>query len=242
MSRASGLDDVPIRRRSGWLIPLAVFLVTAALSGLVLLYYLGPAPRSLIEEHQSATSRRDPVLLSVGGVSFRIPANYIRFKSARKGGTLSQVALFAALPDFRGYTDASADAFAGNAADSPVVDILLHEEQVKLGERDRFARIYLDYVVSTAGKPGPFGLTHYEFRGDSGYRNEDLYLGARGKHLVVMRCDRLSDSDQSPSCIRDTRLARHAGLSYRFKRSQLSRWREIAVGVDRLMRGFMQPR
>lgn len=237
----TGGDGAAIRRRSGWLIPLSVFAVTAVLSGLVLLYYLGPAPRSFIEEHPSATARHDLVSLSVGGVSFRIPANYIRFSSARKGGVLSQVALSAVLPDFRGYSDEEADAFTSNAADSPVIDILLHEEQMKLGERERFARIYLDYVVSTTGKPGPFGLTHYEFRDDSGYRGEDLYLGMLGKHTVVIRCDRLNASDQSPSCIRDTRLTRHASLSYRFKRSQLSRWREIATGVDKLMRGFMQP-
>jgi hypothetical protein len=241
LSGLSGGNGAAIRRRSGWLIPVAVFVVTALLSGVVLLYYLGPAPRSFIEEHPSATTQRDAVLLTVGGVSFRVPANYIRFKSARKGGTLSQVALSAMLPDFHGYSDTDSDVFTSNAADSPVIDILVHEEQMKLGERDRFARIYLGYVVSTTGKPGPFGLTHYEFRDDSGYRGEDLYLGMVGKHTVVMRCDRLGASDQSPSCIRDTRLARHASLSYRFKRSQLSRWREIATGVDKLVRGFMQP-
>ena len=241
MTGVSGTEEAPIRRRSGWLIPLAVFLITAVLSGLVLLYYVGPAPRSFIEEHPSATAQRNAVQISLGGVAFRIPENFIRFKSARKGGSLTQVALFAALPNFRGYDDADADVFTSNAADSPIIEILLHEEQMKLGERDRFARIYLDYVVSTTGKPGPFGLTHYEFRDDSGYRGEDLYLGSLGRHVVVMRCDRLSDSDQSPSCIRDTRLARHASLSYRFKRSQLSRWQEIAAGVDKLVRGFMQP-
>lgn len=233
-------EDVAIRRRSGWLIPLAVFLVTAVLSGLVLLYYVGPAPRSFIEERPSVTTDRDAVLLSVGGVSFRIPANYIRFRSARKGGALDQVALFAALPDLRGYSDADADTFTSNAADSPVIDILLHEEQMKLGERERFTRIYLDYVVSTTGTPGPFGLMHYQFRDDSGYRGQDLYLGMVGKYTIVMRCDRLGPSDQSPSCIRDTHLAHHASLSYRFKRSQLSRWGDIATGVDKLVHGFMQ--
>jgi hypothetical protein len=242
LTGASGTGDAAIRRRSGWLIPLAVFVVTAVLSGLILLYYLGPAPRSFIEEHPSVTGRRDAVDLSVGGISFKIPSNYIRLRTARKGGPLAQVALFAALPHFRGYSDTDAETFSDNAADSAVVDILLHEEQMKLGELDRFKRIYLDYVVSTTGKAGPFGLTQYEFRDDSGYRGKDLYLATLGKHTVVLRCDRLSTNDQSPSCIRDTRLAGHASLSYRFKRSQLSRWREIAAGVDKLMHSFMQPR
>ena len=97
-------------------------------------------------------------------------------------------------------------------------------------------------VAANTKIDGPFGLTQYEFRDDSGYRGKDLYLGILGKHTVVLRCDSLSANDQSPSCIRDTRLAGHASLSYRFKRSQLSRWREIAAGVDKLMRSFMQPR
>ena len=235
-------DGSAIQQRSGWLIPLAVFVVTAALSGLVLLYYLGPAPRSFIEEHPSATAQHEIVLLSIGGVSFRIPANYFRFKSARKGGMLSQVALSAILPDFRGYSDADADVFTSNAADSPVIDILIHEEQMKLGERERFARIYLNYVIDTTGRPSQFALMHYRFRDDSGYRGQDLYLGMAGKYTIVMRCDRLSANDQSPSCIRDTHLARHASLSYRFKRSQLSRWRDIAIGIDKLVYGFMQPK
>jgi hypothetical protein len=241
LTGASGTDESPIRRRSGWLVPLTVFLVTAVLSGLILLYYVGPAPRSFIEEHPSATARQNAVQISLGGVNFRIPENYIRFKSARRGGALSQVALFAALPDLRGYSDGDGDVFTSNAADSPIIEMLVHEEQMKLGERDRFSRIYLNYVVSPTGNRGPFGLTRYEFRNDSGYRGQDLYLGSLGRHVIVMRCDRLSGSDQSPSCIRDTHLARHVSLSYRFKRSQLSRWSEIAAGTDRLIHRFMQP-
>lgn len=235
-------DEPAIRQRPGWLIPAAVFVVTALLSGMVLLYYLGPAPTSFIEEHPSPIARTDPVPLSVGGVTFSIPQNYIRYRSARKGGTFTQVALFAALPDFRGYTDADARTFAGNAADSLVINILLHEEQLKLSEADRLHRIYLGYVLDPTGKPAPFGLRQYEFRDDSGYRGEDLFVGRLGTHLIVLRCVRLSAEVPSPSCLRETRLAHHAALSYRFKRAQLSRWREVASGVETLVHSFMRSR
>jgi hypothetical protein len=146
------------------------------------------------------------------------------------------------LPDFRGYSDADAQAFASNTADSPIVYILLHEEQIKLSETDRLARIYLDYVRDPKGKPGPFGLTQYQFRDDSGYRGEDLFVGRFGTRTVVLRCVRSSTSVPSPGCLRETRLARHAAVSYRFKRFHLSRWREIATGVDTLMHSFMRGR
>jgi hypothetical protein len=96
--------------------------------------------------------------------------------------------------------------------------------------------------VDPNGKPGPFGLTQYAFRNDSGYRGEDLFVGLSHGSLVVLRCDRLTGDDPSPSCLRETRLARRAAMSYRFKRSQLGSWQEIAFGVDRLMHRFMQRR
>lgn len=229
-----------IRERPGWIVPLAAFVITALLSGLLLLYYLGPRPAALMREHPNPTGSRDAVDLSVGGANFRIPANYIRYNSARRGGAQMEVALAAALPDFRGYSERDAPIFSANTADSPIVYILLHEERLKLGELDRFRRIYLNYVVDETGKAGPLGLTRYEFRDDSGYRGEDLFTGRLGTRLVVLRCVRMSANVPSPSCLREMRLTRHAALSYRFKRAQLSRWREIASGVDELMHSFLR--
>jgi hypothetical protein len=233
-------DEQAITKHSGWLIPLAVFAVTAVLSGAVLVYYLAPTPAALIGNRPAPTSRTDRISLSVGSVNFSIPSNYIRYRAARKGGAQAQVALFAALPDFRGYSDADAQIFSSNTADSPIVYILLHDEGLKLSEQDRFQRIYLGYIVDPRGRRGPFGLTQYAFQNDTGYRGEDLFVGHFGTRIVVLRCVRMSDSVPSPSCLRETRLAHHAGVSYRFKRAQLSRWREIASGVDTLVHSFMR--
>jgi len=104
-----------VRGYSGWLVPLAVFAVAATISGVLLLYYLGPRPHSFVEERAAPTANTARVSLSVGATNFSIPANYIRYRSARKGGALEQVALFALLPDFSGYTDANAQRFLTNA-------------------------------------------------------------------------------------------------------------------------------
>jgi hypothetical protein len=233
-------EEEAIRQRSGWLIPLAVFAATAVLSSAVLIYYLAPTPSALIGNRPAPTAKTDRVDLSVGGVNFSIPSNYIRYRAARNGGAQSEVALFAVLPDFRGYSDADTQLFASNTADSPIVYILLHDEELKLSEQDRFQRIYLGYIADPHGRSGPFGLIQYTFRDDSGYRREDLFVGRFGTRMIVLRCVRMSDSVPSPSCLRETRLAHHAGLSYRFKRAQLSRWREIASGVDALVHSFMR--
>ena len=230
--------DTTVRQRSGWLIPLGVFVVTAILSALLLVYYLAPPPAAFIEERPTPTARTDRVNLAIGDTAFAIPANYLEYRSARQGGTVREVALFAILPDFRGYSDWDSSLFAGNAADSPVVYMLIGEERYNISEAERLNRIYLGYVSDPKGQPGPFGLTAYTFRADSGYGGEDLFVGHLGKRIVVFRCDRGSLRVPSPSCLRDERIGHHLSVSYRFKRTQLSHWREIAVGVNRLIQSF----
>jgi hypothetical protein len=227
-----------VRRRSGWLIPIAVFVVTAALSALFLLYYLAPPPTSFIEEHPTPTSRADAIPVSVNGVPFTIPANYMVYSSARSGGIRKDLSLWALYPSFHGYTDWESSTFAGNNADSPVIYMLIREDRFNISEADRLQRIYLNYVTDPAGKPGPFGLMQYTFRDDSGYRSEDLFVGQTAKGPVVLRCVRLSQTVPSPSCLRDERLGKRIALSYRFKRTHLADWQSIASGVDVLIASF----
>jgi hypothetical protein len=237
MSRTSDTDD-EVKQRSGWLIPAAVFVVTAGLSALFLLYYLVPAPTSLIEEHMAPTSRTDPISISVNGAKFSIPANYFMFARARQGGVQKEVHLFTIFPQFKGYSEWDSSSFSNNGADSPLIFILLREEPFKISETERLQRIYLTYVVDQAGKPGPFGLTQYVFRDDSGYHGEDLFVGQLDGKPVVLRCVRFSQEVPSPSCLRDERMTAGASLSYRFKRANLAHWPEIARGIDKLVTSF----
>lgn len=238
MSRRSVEPDETIKQRSGWLIPLAVFAVTAVLSAAILLIYLAPTPASFIEQHPSPTSRTDPIELSVNGLKFTIPANYMIYSSARQGGARKDVSLFTTYPNFRGYSDWQGPNFTSNAADSPAIYILIREEDLDFTEADRLQRIYLSYVADAAGEPGPFGLVQYAFRDDSGYRGQDLFVGQSPRGPIVMRCDRLSQQDVSPSCLRDVRIKRGVAASYRFKRAHLADWRQIADGVEGLIVQF----
>lgn len=240
MSMASEYDDT-VKRHSGWVIPIAVFVVTAALSALFLLYYLAPAPTSFIEERPTPTDASDLVSLSVSGLDLTIPSNFIVFKSVRQGGSRKEIALFATFPDFHGYSGWDSSAFTNNSADSPLIYMLIRQESLNLKENDRLQRIYLNYVVDPKGVAGPFGLTQYTFRDNSGYRGEDLFVGQIEGKPIVMRCVRFSQDVANPSCLRDVRLAKGVALSYRFKRALLSRWQEIATGVDVLAQSFKHP-
>lgn len=230
--------DGTIRKRSGWLIPLGVFVVTVVLSVLILIYYLAPSPQTFVNEQPSPTADSNLVALRVHGMKLWIPANYIQFESVRQGGARKDVSLVAILPDLAGWSSGEAATFADNTADSPVVYLLIRDEEVNRSEADRLARIYLLNVTDPKGAPGPFGLTQYTFREDSGYRNEDLFVGQTAGGPEILRCVRFSPQVPSPSCLRDTPVDRKAALSYRFKRAHLARWREIGESIGSLMATF----
>lgn len=230
----------PIRKRSGWLVPLTVFVVTAVLSAIVLYYYMGPRPSGFAHAAPSPTAATTPVHLIVNGVGFVVPANHIVYRATQNGGIQSDVALFALLPDFRGFSQADAQRFASNAPDSAAIFLLIRSDKLNLTESERLKRIYMGYIADPMGQPGPYGLTQYSFRGDSGYRGEDLFVGQTARGPALFRCTRFAPDVPSPSCLREMPLTHGVALSYRFKRAHLAQWREISAGADALVRGFIE--
>ncbi len=237
MSRTTD-DDETIRKRSGWLIPLVVLLVTVAMSLLFLALYLTPSASNLFEEQVSPTSRGDVVTLRVSGHAFHIPADYLEYESARQGGDRREIALFAIFPEMEGWSNWEAQTFTDNSAHSPIIEMRIRQDDLNLSESDRLERVYMGYVVDPRGTEGQYGLRQYVFRQDSGYHNEDLFVGKTSRGLLVMRCTRLGPDVASPNCVRDTPLARGISMFYRYKRVHLSKWREIDDGVHNLIASF----
>jgi hypothetical protein len=240
MSRLAD-DDETVRKRSGWWIPLGVFVVTFVLSAMFLLLYLAPTAPSLFEEQVMPTSRGDIIALKVSGHPFYVPANYLLYASTRQGGERREIAIFALLPEMTGWSNWDSEKFSSNTPESRVVYITIHRERLKLSEADKLKRVYFDYVVDRRGTLGPFGLQQFTFRADSGYHAEDLYVGQSERGPVVLRCVQLSHDVPSPSCLRETILVDGVSLTYRFKRSHLSEWRDITANVDRLIDNFQKP-
>lgn len=240
MSHAGEEFGGPAKRRSGWLIPVAVFFVTACLSALVLAYYFAPAPPGLAREQPAPTDATRPVGLSLGTMRLRIPANYILLASARQGGAVNELALIAMLPDLQGYTLGAAQDLTANATDSRVVNLMLRIVPALLPEQERLERVYMTQVENPKGQLGPYGLRQYAFRADSGYHDQDLFVGAGPAGPMVVLCTKLASDILSPSCLRDMPLGGGLALSYRFKRAHLSQWRTIDMRIRSLMGAFMQ--
>jgi hypothetical protein len=233
-------DDKPVGH-SGWVIPLGIFVVTFFLSGLVLLFYLAPQPRPLGAEQISPTQTSNAVALRVGNLTLNIPANYLQFESARQSGNRKDIALFALLPDMQGYSAANAAAFASDAPSSQAIYLLVREDPIGLSPSARLARIYMPYITTPKGEAGPFGLTKYSFREDSGYRQQELFVGPTQNGPLMLLCAHATQEAPGAYCLAiDRPITKNVSLSYRFKRAHLARWREINNGVDRLIAGFAQ--
>lgn len=226
-----------IHRHSGWLIPGGFFFAILVLSGLLLGWYLRPGPRAVTVP----TGQSSRVTISLRGVSLSVPANYIESAAARAGGEMDGVTLTMLFPSWRGYSDAEARLFNGNAPDSPVVRLSLRGDPNNLDARERLKRIYMPHIANPGGENGPFGLTRYGFTANSGYEG-DLFAGENGKELVLLLCERASTEFSSPNCLAvDRPLARSLSFSYRFKRAYLARWKEMSGGVDALIAKFRGP-
>jgi hypothetical protein len=232
-------EQAEIHQHSGWLIPLGLALVILALCGAFLLYDLRPGTG--LFRNNAPTADASNVQVSVRGVKFEIPGNYLDSRTTRRGGDLDVMGLSALLPDMRGYSTADAALFLSNAPDSPLVHLILRGDTNGLSGADRLARIYMPYVADAKGAADQFGLTRYTFRDDTGYERNDLYVGSGGTGQLLLLCERPAQDLPSPNCLAiDRPVAPGVNLSYRFKRAQLSRWRDIAGGVDALLAKFMK--
>ncbi|HVZ28185.1 MAG TPA: hypothetical protein VG798_05965, partial [Rhizomicrobium sp.] len=75
----------------------------------------------------------------------------------------------------------------------------------------------------------------------TGYERNDLYVGNADKGPLLLLCERPAQDLPSPNCLAiDRPVASGVTLSYRFKLAQLSGWRAISQGVDRLIGSFMK--
>lgn len=238
MSRFGDEFGGPARQRSVWIIPLGVFVVTAALSALVLAYYFAPTPPELVTEHAAPTEDSHRIAISVGSMGFRIPGDYLLFASDRKGGKRTNVRMAAFLPDLRGYSASESHALAGNAPDSEVVYLNLREERFNVSEKERIERIYMPQLVSTNAAAGPFGLKLYAFKPSTGYRDDDLFIGDGDVGPVALRCTRPSQLTPSPNCLREVLLGPGVTLTYRFKRAHLEDWKDIDKNIRELIGSF----
>jgi len=169
--------------------------------------------------------------VSIGATLFNVPTMAIRMKIQRHSGPQERVDLAFAFPsleppDLPKHVSADAIEEAMQPIDRIFLSIAAHHDS--LAPDIRVRTIYPRYL-EPASAPGQDGLTRRAFRDGTPYSNEDLFLA--GTPNLNARCTR--DAATPGMCLSERRID-GADLTFRFPRSWLARWREVANAMERL--------
>ena len=100
----------------------------------------------------------------------------------------------------------------------------------------RVRTIYPRYL-EPASTPGEDGLTMRAFRDGTPYGNEDLFFATRPASTRAARA-----TAATPGMCLSERRVDGADLTFRFPRSWLSQWRDVANAMDRLTAQLQGPK
>lgn len=177
----------------------------------------------------------------IGNNVLAVPANMIRFDSARRGGVAQRLDLYVRWPDLDGYSDDARDDF-NHVGGSRKILFLSFEEQ--LMSRDMSGRLEPIYraLIREPGRAGPGGLTVHGFTRQSGYVDEVLIVGDdRGDAPFVARCLAGEAARESLApCERDIHIGNGLNLVYRMPADLAGSWREVDAAVRKLATGLIQ--
>jgi hypothetical protein len=182
------------------------------------------------EPDVSSGPARLPV--SIGATLFNVPTATIRMKIQRRSGAQERIDLNFAFPSLEAPPEApkhvSADSVeeAVQPIDRIFLSISAHHDS--LAPDTRVRTIYPRYLEDAA-TPEQDGLTMRAFRDGSPYSNEDMFFASTPD--INARCTR--DAATPGMCLSERRIE-GADLTFRFPRSWLEKWREVADAMDRL--------
>jgi hypothetical protein len=212
-------------RSRGHVIPIMLGGAIAASAVALVAYLLWPT----WGVDASSSPARLPV--SIGDTLFNVPTAAIRMKIQRHSGPQERVDLSFAFPsleppDAPKHVSADTVEEAMQPIDRIFLSIAAHHDALAPDARVR--TIYPRYLEQTSA-PGGDGLTTRPFRDGTPYGGEDLFLATTPD--LTARCTR--DAATPGMCLSERRVD-GADLTFRFPRSWLARWRDVANAMDRL--------
>jgi hypothetical protein len=185
----------------------------------------------------SSSPARFPV--SVGATLFNVPTTAIRMKIRRHSGPQERVDLSFAFPSLEppaAQKHVSADAVDETIQPIDRIFLSIAAHHDTLAPDARVRTIYPRYLEQAA-TPGQDGLTMRAFRDGTPYSNEDLF-SASAPNLTA-RCTR--DAATPGMCLSERRID-GADLTFRFPRSWLAQWRDVADAMNRLTLQLQGPK
>jgi hypothetical protein len=169
--------------------------------------------------------------VSVGETLFNVPTTAIRRKIQRHTGPQERVDLSFTFPSLEAPEapkHVSADTVEEKVQPIDRIFLSISAHHDTLAPDARVRTIYPRYLEQ-ASTPVDDGLTMRAFRDGSAYANEDLFVASAPS--LNARCTR--DAATPGMCLSERRVD-GADLTFRFPRSWLSQWREVANAMNRL--------
>jgi hypothetical protein len=224
------------RNPRGHLIPIIVSGLIAAGAIALVAYLLWPTWGPEV----ASDPGRLPV--SIGASIFNVPPGAVRMKIQRHSGPQERVDLSFSFPSLEApdapeaprhiSADIAEDAI--QPIDRIFLSIAAHHDA--LAPETRVRTIYPRYLEQAA-PPAQDGLTARAFREGSPYSGEDLFLA--DAPALSARCTR--DAKTPGMCLSERRVE-GADLTFRFPRSWLAQWRDVADAMNRLTVQLHGPR
>jgi hypothetical protein len=169
--------------------------------------------------------------VSVGNTLFNVPTQAIRRKIQRHSGPQERVDLSFTFPSLEAPEapkHVSADTVEEKVQPIDRIFLSISAHHDTLAPETRVRTIYPRYLEQ-ASAPVDDALTMRAFRDGSPYANEDLFVASTPS--LNTRCTR--DSVTPGMCLTERRVD-GADLTFRFPRSWLSQWRDVANAMNRL--------
>jgi hypothetical protein len=175
----------------------------------------------------------DPARLpvSIGGTLFNVPTAAVRMKIQRHSGPQERVDLsftYPALEVPEAPKHFSVDAVEDEVQPIDRIFLSIAAHRDTLAPDTRVRTIYPRYLEQ-ASTPLDDGLTMRAFRDGTPYGGEDLFSASAPS--LNARCTR--DAATPGMCLAERRID-GADLTFRFPRSWLSQWRDVADAMERL--------
>jgi hypothetical protein len=177
--------------------------------------------------------------MSIGATIFNVPTAAVRMKIQRHSGPQERVDLSFSFPSLETpeapkHVSANSVEDAVQPIDRIFLSIAAHHDV--LAPETRVRTVYPRYLEQ-ATSSGADGLTVRAFRDGSPYSNEDLFSASAP--ALDARCTR--DAATPGMCLSERRLE-GADLIFRFPRSWLAHWHDVADAMDRLTAQLHGPR
>ena len=178
-----------------------------------------------------ASSGPERLPVSVGDTLFNVPTTAIRRKIQRHTGPQERVDLGFSFPSLEAPEapkHVSADTVEEKVQPIERIFLSISAHHDTLAPDTRVRTIYPRYLEQ-ASTPVDDALTMRAFRDASPYANEDLFVASAPN--LSARCTR--DGVTPGMCLSERRID-GADLTFRFPRSWLAQWRDVANAMDRL--------